>query len=117
MLAMALAEVTGLRVQEFVADASRPPVAVIGQPDVDWTDPETGWCMANWEFPITLIVARNSDREAQAQLSRLVAECGQALQTFQVAGVFIQPLDARPTVATISGQDLPAYLLRVQVRA
>jgi hypothetical protein len=118
VLSAALADIQGLRVMAYVADASRPPVAIIGQPAIDWADPEAGFCWATWEYPITIITARNSDKEAQAELARLVRDVANALKGPEPAGVFsIQPLDARPTTATISGQELPAYVVRVQVRA
>ena len=120
VLAQALASVEGLRVEWFAADKSRPPVAVIGQPTIDWQDPASGFCWATWEFPVLLVTARNSDREAQLELSRLVRDVANAINDYPLAGTgvaFIAALDARPTIATISGQELPGYNLRVQVRA
>lgn len=120
VLAACLADIPGLRVEAYLADKSRPPVAIIGQPTIDWLDPEAGFCWATWEFPVLIVVARNSDRDAQADLARLVQAVAAALDGADLtgAGVFsIRPMDARPTVATIGGQDLPAYQLRVQVRA
>jgi hypothetical protein len=120
VLSAALADVDGLRVYAYVADTTRVPAAVIGQPSVDWQDPVPGFCRASWEFPVLLVVARNNDREAQAELSRLVRDVGNALADHDTTGTgvwAIEPLDARPTVATISGQELPGYNLRILVRA
>lgn len=120
VLAEALAGVEGLRVEWYISDKARPPVAVIGQPSIDWQDPESGFCWATWEYPVLLVTARTSERDAQVELSRLVRDTAGALDNFPTAGTgveFISPLDARPAIATISGQELPAYNLRVQVRA
>jgi hypothetical protein len=118
VLADLLATVEGLRVEPYVSDKSRPPVAVVALPTITWDDPEAGFCWASWEFPITVITARNSDRDAQADLSRLVRDVAGALNHAPVAGVHdIQLLDARPTTATIAGQELPAYQVRVKVLA
>ena len=118
VLSAALAGVDGLRTDWYVSDKSRPPVAVIGLPTIDWQDPDSGFCWATWEYPVTIITARNNDRDAQTELSRLVRDAANALSGPTPEGVFdIRLLDARPTTATISGQELPAYLVRVQVRA
>lgn len=117
-LGTALGAVTGLRTTWYVSDASRPPVAVIGQPDIDYTDQTAAFCNALWTFPVTIVVARNNDRDAQSDLSRYVNEVAIALRDANPDGVFsIEPLDARPTTVTISGQELPAYEMRVAVRA
>ncbi len=119
VLADLLAGVEGLRVEQYVADKSRPPVAVIGQPDINFQDPDSGFCWASWEFPITIITARNNDRDAQRELSRLVRDVVNALTHPTVDDVYdITCLDARPiTTALIAGQELPAYLVRCLVRA
>lgn len=120
VLAAALAAVENLRVEWYAADKARPPAAVIGQPSIDWQDPDSGFCWASWEFPVLLVTARASDREAQVDLSRLVRDVAVALNEYPTAGTgvsWIACLDARPTTATVSGQELPAYIVRVQVRA
>lgn len=120
VLSACLADISGLRVESYVADKARPPVAVIGLPIIDWTDPESAFCWASWEYPITVITSRANDKEAQAELARFVRDIANALDTADLAGtgVFsIQPLDARPAIATINGQELPAYNVRIQVRA
>jgi hypothetical protein len=119
VLATLLADVDGLRVEWFVSDKSRPPVAVIGLAAIDWQDPDAGFCFGTFEVPVTIITARSNDRDAQLELSRLVRDVANALNTAgDVPGVFsIDLLDARPTIATISGQELPGYLVRVRVRA
>jgi hypothetical protein len=118
-LATLLADVDGLRVEWYVADKSRPPVAVIGLPYIDWQDPDSGFCWATFEVPITIITARSNDRDAQVELSRLVRDVANALNTPGVVpGIFsIDLLDARSGTASIAGQELPAYNMRVRVRA
>lgn len=118
VLADLMRDVEGLRVEAYVADKIRPPCAVVGLPTILWNDSDAGFCWATWEVPVTVITIRNNDRDAQAELSHLVRDIAIALNHESVDGVFmIQMLDARPTTATISGQELPAYLMRVQVRA
>lgn len=120
VLSASLAGIDGLRVDWYVADKTRPPCAVIGLPAIDWQDPDSGFCWATWEFPILVVTGRNNDRDAQTELSRLVCEVANALDQADLTGTPVQwvaALDARPTLATISGQELPAYQLRVQVRA
>jgi len=116
-LQAALSGVEGLRVSWYVADTARPPIAIIAQPTIDYTDQSAGFCAASWDFPITIIVSRNGDREAQLALSRLVSEIAQALQEDATPGVFIAPISARPLAVNLAGQDVPAYELRALVRA
>lgn len=114
----AIEAVPGLRATWYVSDASRPPVAVIAQPDIDYTEGSAGFCTAAWTFPVTIVVTRNNDRDAQRDLSRYVHDVALALDAAEPDGVFsIEPLDASPTTVTLSGQELPAYELRVLVRA
>ncbi len=103
----------------WVSDASRPPVAIIAQPSIDYADTDAPFCFASWTFGIAIVVNRSNDREAQRELSRLVNEVALAIDTADApAGVFdIAALDARPSVVSIAGTDLPAYELRVRVRA
>ena len=116
-LATLLRGVGGLRTAWYVSDVTRPPAAIIGQPDIDFADSQSGFCTAVWLFPITVVVTRNSDRDAQTQMSRLLMEIVAVLAT-EVPGIFsIEPQDARPTSVTLGGVDLPAYLLNVKVRA
>jgi hypothetical protein len=74
---------------------------------------------ATFEVPITIITARSNDRDAQVELSRLVRDVANALNTPGVVpGIFsIDLLDARSGTASIAGQELPAYNMRVRVRA
>jgi hypothetical protein len=117
-LVEALETVDGLRATWYVSDAARPPVAVVAQPEIDYTDSTAGFCAAAWTFPVTVVVTRNNDRDAQRDLSRFVNEVALALRDATPDGVLsIDPLDARPTTVTVSGQELPAYELRVVVRA
>jgi hypothetical protein len=116
-LAGLLENVDGLRTYWHVSDATRPPACVIGLPSIDWLDQASGFCRATWTFPLTLVVTRNNDRDAQLQLSRLVMEIANALKP-DVPGIFsIEPQDARPTTVTVSGVDQPGYQISVRVRA
>jgi hypothetical protein len=51
-------------------------------------------------------------------LSRLVRDVANALTHPQAEGIYdAQPVTAEPTTATIAGQELPAYVIRVRVLA
>jgi hypothetical protein len=102
----------------YVSDAVRPPAVVIGQPAIDYLDTDSGFCAATWTFPLTLVVARNNDREAQLSLSRNLQAITSALDAADLAGTrSCEPVDARPLTVSISGQDLPGYAITVRVRA
>lgn len=117
-LAELLDDVDGLRVYWYIADTTRPPACVIGLPDIDYADATSGFCAAVWSYPLTLVVSRSNDRDAQLELSRLVRDVVFALKGPVPAGVFdVQPIDARPIPVTVAGQELPGYLLNVRVRA
>jgi hypothetical protein len=117
-LADAIGTVEGLRVTWYIADNSRPPCAVIAQPTIDYADPEVPFCQASWEFPVVIVVNRSQDAAAQRELSRFVSEVANALNEAQPDGIFsIEPLTARPTTVSLAGLDVPAYELRVRVRA
>jgi hypothetical protein len=116
-LATLLDGVDGLRSYWYISDLVRPPAAVVGQPEIDYLDPASTFCAATWTFPITVVVGRGSDREAQTLMSRLLHEIVAALAT-EVPGIFdISPVDARPITVSIGQQELPAYNLNVRVRA
>lgn len=118
VIADILDTVEGLRVTWYVNDNARPPVAVIGQPEIDYVDPESPFCFATWNFSVVIVVNRNNDRDAQRELSRFVSEAAIALNDAQPDGVFsVEPLTARPLTVTISGTELPSYELRVRLRA
>jgi hypothetical protein len=82
VLAEILGGVEGLRTSWWLADNSRPPVAILGQPSIDYVDPESPFCFATWDFPVVIVVNRGSgggERDAQRELSRLVSACALAL--------------------------------------
>lgn len=107
-----------LRVYPYVADTFRPPGAVIALPAVDYRDNASGFCRASWTFPVSLIVARNNEREAQQALSQLLGDAVAALDAPVPDGIFsVEPMDAVPASISVNGQELPAYNLRVLVRA
>ena len=113
-----LNSVEGLRAYRYVADNVRVPAAVIAMPSVTFNDPDSGFHGARWEFPVSLIVSRNADRAAQDALARMLSEVAQAIWTTEVDGVYsIEATTAVPVSITVSGQELPAYTLRVIARA
>ena len=104
-LAGMLEPITDLRVYAYVADTFRPPGVVIAQPDVDFADGQSGYCRATWMYPLTIVVSRSNDREAQSDLSRLLLEVARALDSTPPPGVFsVEPLDGHPTTANVAGQ-------------
>lgn len=112
-----LASVEGIRVYRAVLDTARPPCVILGQPTIDYTDGGTGFCSAAFDVPCTLVTARNNDRDAQAEMSRMLADAVNALAG-DAPGVFcIEPQSARPVPVAVGGQELPGYLLLVRVRA
>lgn len=117
-LTAALAGIDGLRVYDHVADIARVPCVVIQLPTIDYADPTGTFCQAVWTFPLLVVVARNQDAEAQGRLSSYVNQVALALQVAEVPGLAsIEPQLATPSSVLISGQELPAYTLRAQVRA
>jgi hypothetical protein len=111
--------VEDLRVYPYVADTVRPPAAVIGQPELDFTDQSAGFCRAIWLFPVTLITTRTNERTAQAEMSKLLLDVVTALGGDAPDGVAsIEPLSARPlSGVAVNGQELPAYQLNIRIRA
>jgi hypothetical protein len=111
--------VEDLRVYPYVADTVRPPAAVIGQPELDFTDVSAGFCRATWTFPVTLITTRSNERAAQAAMSKLLLDVVTALGGDTPDDVLsIEPLDARPLPGVaVNGQELPAYQLNIRIRA
>jgi hypothetical protein len=117
-LASALADIDGLRVYAHVADIARVPCCVVQLPTIDYADPSGTFCTAVWSFPLLVIVARNQDIEAQAALSEFTNQVALALRDAEVPGLqSIEPQVALPSSVLLSGQELPAYSLRVLVRA
>jgi len=116
-LADLLRSVNGLRVHEFVVDTARPPCVVIGQPSLDFADPDAGFCFATWAVPLNVITSRSDAVAAQREMSKMLRDVVGALRT-DVDGIFaIEPLDARPIQVAVGGQELPGYLLNVRIRA
>jgi hypothetical protein len=117
-LATMIQGVAGLRVYSFIPDNFRPPGAVVAMPRVDYQDQMSGFCRATWTFPVSLIVARTNEKDSQSELSRLLGDIVAALDAHPPKDIFsVEPLDALPGSVSVNGQELPAYNLRVQVRA
>lgn len=122
VIADALADVEGLRTYAYVADTVRPPsngaALVIMQPSVDYLDVTAGFCAATWSFPLTLVVTRANERDSQLALSTYLQLITSALTDANAPGVFsIEPVDASPITAQLSGADMPGYSINVRVRA
>jgi hypothetical protein len=111
--------VEDLRVYPYVADTVRPPAAVIGQPTIDFTDADAGFCRASWLFPVILITTRSSERAAQAEMSKLLLDVVTSTKGDTPDWVLsVEPLDARPVPGVaVNGQELPAYQLNIRIRA
>jgi len=120
LIASMLKDVEGLRTHWYVADITRPPACVIGQPEIDYADPEASFCNATYTVPLTIVVARSNDRDAQSTMSRLLADIATTLNRTPPDGVFaVEPQYARPLEGgvLVAGQELPGYSLTVRVRA
>jgi hypothetical protein len=117
-LASILEDIDGLRVYWYISDAVRPPAVVIAQPAIDYLDTQSGFCSATWSYPMTLVVSRSNDRDAQIALSRYVQLVTSALAEADPPDIAaIEPASARPINVNVSGQELPGYDITVQVRA
>lgn len=116
-IASVLGDVEGLRVYTYVPDKAKAPCVVLGQPSIDFADQGAGFCTATWLFPCNVITTRANERAAQTEMSQLLLDIVTALDA-EVPGIFsIEPLDARPIQVAIGGQELPAYLLNIRIRA
>jgi hypothetical protein len=117
LLAEQLRTVPGLRVHEFVIDTARPPCVVIGQPSLDFADPDAGFCQATWLFPCNILTTRSDAVAAQREMSQMLLDVVGSLGG-DAPGIFcIEPLDARPIQVAVNGQELPGYLLNIRIRA
>lgn len=110
--------VEDLRVYTQILDTVRPPAVVIAQPTLTFNDPTSGFCAATWAFGLTVLVSRNQDRASQTALSQYVLDIVSALNDADAPGVLsIEPLDASPVSVSLGGTDVPAYTIRVRIRA
>ena len=118
VLANILGGIPKVRVHSYVADTTRVPAIVIGLPDVSWVDEDAGPSWATWTYPLTLVVARSNDRDAQADLSRLLDDTATALAKADPDELTtVEPVDGHPQIVNLAGADLPGYQLNVRVRA
>lgn len=116
-LAELLGTVEGVRVWSYVPDNFKAPGVVLGQPSIDFADQGAGFCTATWTVPCNVITNRANERTAQSEMSKLLFDIVTVLGT-DVPGIFsIEPLDARPIQVAVGGQELPAYLLNIRIRA
>ena len=74
-LATNLATIAGLRTSDYVPDDPKPPVAVVMPPTIKF-DLAMGRGLHEYEFVVTVIVGRQSERAAQRLLDSLCAPTG-----------------------------------------
>ncbi|HSG63107.1 MAG TPA: hypothetical protein VLA24_16910 [Pseudomonadales bacterium] len=74
-LAVNLATVPGLRTSDYVPDDPKPPVAVVMPPTIKF-DIAMGRGLDEYEFIVTVIVGKQSERAAQRLLDSLCAPKG-----------------------------------------
>jgi len=74
-LATNLASISGLRTSDYVPDDPKPPVAVVMPPTIKF-DLAMGRGLDEYEFVITVIVGKQSERAAQKLLDSLCAPTG-----------------------------------------
>jgi hypothetical protein len=119
-LGMVLKEVPGLRVHAYLPDTFTPPGIVVGQPTVDFANPDAAFCWAVWDYPLTLVVARSSDRVAQQDLLnhlRGVVSALRANPTLSGNARTSQVTTATPGTVEVNGTALPMYSIAVSVYA
>jgi hypothetical protein len=74
-MAINLATVPGLRTSDYVPDNPKPPVAVVMPPTIKY-DVAMGRGLDEYEFIVTVIVGKQSERMAQRLLDSLCAPTG-----------------------------------------
>lgn len=74
-LQTALATIPGLRVVEYIPDSLNPPMAMVSLNSVQYHN-TFGIGSPQYNFVVSVIVARSSDRIAQRRLSEFVAPTG-----------------------------------------
>ena len=74
-LAANLATVPGLRTSDYVPDDPKPPVAVVKPPTIRF-DTAMGRGLDEYEFIVTVIVGKQSERSAQRLLDSFCAPKG-----------------------------------------
>ena len=74
-LAVNLSSISGLRTSDYVPDDPKPPVAVVMPPTIKY-DLAMGRGLDEYEFVITVIVGKQSERAAQRLLDSLCAPTG-----------------------------------------
>jgi len=119
-LATLLGEILDIRVHPYPPDTFLPPGAVVGQPTLSWETDNRTFTAIQWTFPITLAVARPTEREAQMELLRMVEAVGDVLAESADLGGLAQStrlMSAAPAQVTASGIDYPAYLCSAEIIA
>jgi len=74
-LAVNLSTISGLRTSDYVPDDPKPPVAVVMPPTIKY-DLAMGRGLDEYEFIVTVIVGKQSERAAQRLLDSLCAPTG-----------------------------------------
>lgn len=119
-LASTFGSVQGLRAHAIMPDTFFPPGVVVGQPDIALDGVQRTFNSAEWSFPCYLVVERIQDRKAQTDLFSYIEGIVQAVVDDSTLGGVVQHaqvLDARPNSVNVNGQELPGYLINVQILA
>jgi hypothetical protein len=119
-LAATLSAIPDIRIYAYGPDNFLPPGIAVQQPTMTWETQNRTFGAIQWTFPLLMAVARNSEREAQNSLYRLVEAVSDVLAedhdlrgTVQTARL----TTASPATVTSSGQEYPGYSLTVEVIA
>jgi hypothetical protein len=119
-LAAALAVIPDVRTYAYGPDNFLPPGISVQQPTMNWESGSRTFCAIQWTYPLLVAVARNSEREAQASLYRLVEAISDVLAEDHDLGGLVQTArltTASPATVTSNGQEYPGYSLTVEVIA
>jgi hypothetical protein len=119
-LTASLSVIPGVRIYAYGPDNFLPPGIAVQQPSMNWDTQNRTFDAIQWTFPLLVAVARNSEREAQASLYRLVEAISDVLAEDHDLGGHVQTArltTASPATVTSNGQEYPGYSLTVEVIA
>ena len=119
-LASALSVIPDVRTYAYGPDTFLPPGIAVQQPSMNWEAGNRTFDAITWQFPLLVAVPRNTEREAQASLYRLVEAISDVLAEDHDLGGFVETarlLNASPATVTSNGQDYPGFALTVEVIA
>jgi len=119
-LAAALSVIPDVRVYAYGPDSFLPPGIAVQQPTMNWEAGNRTFSAIQWTYPLLVAVARNSEREAQASLYRLVEAISDVLAEDHDLGGVVQTArltTASPATVTSNGSDYPGYSITIEVIA